>query len=304
MKNKSLKSSLLLLLTAIIWGTAFVAQSVGMEYVGGFTFNCTRSLIGSAFLVPCILFLDWLKKKEGDAPETPKTPEEAAAGRKTLITGGIACGVVLFIASNLQQFGIKYTTVGKAGFITALYIVLVPILGIFLKKKVSFKVWISVVLAVAGLYLLCITDGFSIGTGDFMVLLCAVAFAVHILVIDYFSPKTDGVRMSCIQFLVCGLLSGVCMLLFEQPVLSELLRAWMPVLYAGVMSCGVAYTLQIVGQKGADPTVASLILSLESVVSVLAGWAILGQSLSGRELLGCVLMFGAIILAQLPGDRK
>lgn len=304
MKNKSLKSSLLLLLTAVIWGTAFVAQSVGMEYVGGFTFNCTRSLIGSAFLVPCIFFLDWLKKREGDAPESPKTPEEAAAGRKTLIVGGIACGVVLFIASNLQQFGIKYTTVGKAGFITALYIVLVPILGIFLKKKVSFKVWISVVLAVAGLYLLCITDGFSIGTGDFMVLLCAVAFAIHILVIDYFSPKTDGVRMSCIQFLVCGLLSGVCMLLFEQPVLSELLRAWMPILYAGVMSCGVAYTLQIVGQKGADPTVASLILSLESVVSVLAGWAILGQSLSGRELLGCVLMFGAIILAQLPGDRK
>lgn len=304
MKNTSLKSPLLLLLTAVIWGTAFVAQSVGMDYVGGFTFNCTRSLIGSAFLVPCILFLDWLKKREGDDSEAPRGPEADRAGRRTLVLGGIACGVVLFVASNLQQFGIKYTTVGKAGFITALYIVLVPILGIFLKKRVSARVWISVALAVAGLYLLCITEGFSIGKGDFLVLLCALAFAAHILVIDYFSPRTDGVRMSCIQFLVCGLLSGVFMLIFEKPVPAEILRAWVPVLYAGVMSCGVAYTLQIIGQKGADPTVASLILSLESVVSVLAGWAILGQSLSGRELFGCVLMFGAIILAQLPGNKR
>ena len=185
-----------------------------------------------------------------------------------------------------------------------MYIVLVPVLGVFLKKKIGLKVWISVALAVVGLYLLCITEGFSVGLGDLLVLLCAFVFAVHILVIDYFSPKTDGVRLSCIQFLVCGVLSGICMMIAEQPDMGAILQAWMPVLYAGVMSCGVAYTLQIIGQKGMDPTVASLILSLESVVSVLAGWALLGQSLSARELFGCVLMFGAIILAQLPERAK
>ncbi len=162
------------------------------------------------------------------------------------------------------------------------------------------KVWLSVMLAVVGLYLLCIKDGFAIGRGDFLVLLCAVVFSVHILVIDYFSPKVDGVRMSCIQFFVCGLLSGIGMLIFEKPDLSTILQAWMPILYAGVMSCGVAYKLQIVGQKDMDPTIASLILSLESVISVLAGWLILGQKLTARELVGCVVMFAAIILAQLP----
>ena len=192
---------------------------------------------------------------------------------------------------------------GKAGFITALYIILVPVLGLFMKKRVQGKVWISVTLAVAGLYLLCITDGFSLGTGDLLVLLCALMFSVHILVIDYFSPKTDGVKMSCIQFFVCGILSGIAMLIFEEPSLGALLQAWMPILYAGVLSCGVAYTLQIVGQKDMDPTVASLILSLESVVSVLAGWVLLGQRLSLREISGCVLMFAAIILAQLPGKK-
>ena len=211
--------------------------------------------------------------------------------------------MALCIASNLQQFGIKYTTVGKAGFITAMYIIIVPVIGIFLKKTTGLRIWISVLLAVGGLYLLCMTEGFSIAFGDLLVLLCAVMFSVHILIIDYFSPKVDGVRMSCIQFFVSGILSGVAMLIFEQPDLGAILQAWMPILYAGVMSCGVAYTLQIVGQKDMDPTIASLILSLESVVSVLAGWVILGQKLSSKELFGCVLMFAAIILAQLP-DKK
>ena len=166
------------------------------------------------------------------------------------------------------------------------------------------KVWVSVVLAVAGLYLLCITDGFSLGVGDLLVLLCALMFSVHILVIDYFSPRTDGVKMSCIQFFVCGILSGIAMLIFEKPSLDAILQAWMPILYAGVLSCGVAYTLQIVGQKDMDPTVAALILSLESVVSVLAGWVLLGESMSLRELSGCGLMFAAIILAQLPGSKE
>ncbi len=370
MEKTSLKNPLLLFLTAVIWGVAFVAQSVGMDYVGPFTFNFVRCLLGAASLVPCIWFLDWSKRRSaGDTgkklPEkadaetgqvctrdtalqtarkyaagqsgakhaAAQTAGEHAAGRsgakyaagqpaasqttagrigrtpgrksdRTLLAGGISCGVALFAASNLQQFGIQYTTVGKAGFITALYIVLVPILGIFLKKKVGARVWVSVALAVAGLYLLCITEAFAIGTGDLLVLLCALVFSVHILVIDYFSPKVDGVRMSCIQFFVCGLLSGVGMLLTETPDLHEILRAWMPIGYAGVFSCGVAYTLQIIGQKGTDPTVASLILSLESVVSVLAGWLLLGQALSAKEMTGCVLMFAAILLAQLPQKRR
>lgn len=302
MKRTSWRNPLLLLLTAVIWGVAFVAQSVGMDYIGPFTFNCVRSIIGGIVLIPCIWLLDRMKG-HGDGGKTGSSGESKEE-KQVLLTGGICCGAALFLASNLQQFGIKYTTVGKAGFITALYIVLVPVLGIFLKKAIGLKVWISVALAVAGLYLLCITDGFSIGKGDFLVLLCALVFSIHILVIDYFSPKTDGVRLSCIQFLVCGILSGIGMLLTESPSLTAVLQAWMPILYAGVMSCGVAYTLQIIGQKGMDPTVASLILSLESVVSVLAGWLLLGQKLSVRELSGCVLMFIAIILAQLPGGKK
>lgn len=303
MKKTSIRNPLLLLLTAVIWGVAFVAQSVSTNYIGAFTFNFARCLLGALVLIPCIYFLDWMKRKDG-VVQAEKTAEEKKQERRTLLIGGTCCGTALFVAGNLQQFGIKYTTVGKAGFITALYIVLVPIFGIFLKKTVGLRVWISVALAVVGLYLLCITDGFSIGTGDLLVVLCAFAFSVHILIIDYFSPKTDGVRMSCVQFLVCSVLSGIGMLLTERPDFGAILQAWVPIVYAGVMSCGVAYTLQIVGQKGTDPTIASLILSLESVVSVLAGWLLLGQKLSAKELVGCVLMFGAIILAQLPGRQK
>ena len=292
MKKTDIKSPLLLFLAAFIWGVAFVAQSVGMDYVGPFTFNAVRSVIGGVALLPCIVLLGRREPKE-EKKEDPKT----------LLTGGILCGIVLCIASNLQQIGINYTTVGKAGFITAMYIVLVPILGIFLKKRAGIKVWISVVLAVAGLYLLCMTEKFSLGKGDALVLLCALMFAIHILVIDYFSPKVDGVKLSCIQFLVCGVLSTVPMFLFEQPEMGAICSAWLPILYAGIFSCGVGYTLQVIGQKNMDPTVASLILSLESVISVLAGWVLLKQQLSGRELLGCVVMFAAIILAQLP-DKK
>lgn len=293
-KQVPLKNSLLLLLTATIWGIAFVAQSVGMDYVGAFTFNAVRCLIGAVVLIPVILVLD---KKN---PKPAQSPAEKKASQKTLLIGGICCGTLLFLASNFQQFGIKYTTVGKAGFITACYIVIVPILGLFMKKKCSPFIWGAVVMALAGLYLLCITDGFSIGKGDFLVLVCAVLFSLHILVIDHFSPMVDGVKMSCIQFLVSGLLCVIPAILTEEPNVSSMLAAWQPILYAGVMSCGVAYTLQIVGQKDMNPTVASLILSLESCISVLAGWVILGQSLSSREILGCAVMFGAIILAQLP----
>lgn len=290
MKKEQIRGSLLLLVAAIIWGSAFVTQSVGMEYVGPFTFNCVRSLIGGIVLIPCIAILNQGKSKK----------KMILSEKKRLLLGGVCCGIALTTGSTLQQFGIMYTTVGKAGFITAFYIIIVPILGIFLGKKCGMSVWISVVIALAGLYFLCITDEFSIGKGDIYVFLCAIAFSVHILVIDYFTQFNDGVKLSCIQFFVCGIICFVPMVLFEHPEIGMILLAWKPILYAGVMSCGVAYTLQIVGQKHMNPTVASLILSLESVTSVIAGFLVLHQNLSQRELIGCGLMFVAIVLAQLP----
>ena len=295
MDKKKARGTLMLILTAMIWGTAFVAQSTGMNYVGAFTFNSVRSLIGGIVLIPCIMLLDRLSGKKISIWGT-----NDKKSRRNLITGGICCGIALAAASSLQQFGISYTTVGKAGFITALYIVIVPILGIFSKKRVSPIIWISVAMAVTGMYFLCITESFSIGKGDLLVLACAFVFSIHILVIDKFTSLADGVRMSCIQFLVCGILNAVPMFIFEAPSITSILSAWLPLLYAGVMSCGVAYTLQIIAQKDTHPVVASLILSLESVFSVLAGWVILGQTLSVREILGCVLVFTAIIIAQIP----
>lgn len=292
-----LKNGGMLLLTAFIWGTAFVAQSVGMDHLGPFSFNGIRCLIGAVALLPCIWFLNRMNKD----PETDCSEKEKSG--KDLITGGVACGVLLFTASSLQQAGIQYTTAGKAGFITAFYIVIVPVLGIFLHKKIQWKVWMAVLLALVGLYFLCITESFFVGKGDVLVFLCALVFSVHILVIDHFSPKVDGVKMSCIQFFVSGILSLPFMFVLETPRLVAVAAAWMPLLYAGVLSCGVAYTLQILGQKNVNPAVASLILSLESCFSVLAGWIILGERLSFRESLGCILMFLAIILAQLP-DKK
>lgn len=286
---------LILLLTAAIWGVAFVAQSVGMDYVKPFTFNGVRSLLGALVLLPVIYFFS--HKKKGEAEQTKDSP-------KILWMGGISCGLCLCVASSLQQIGIQYTTAGKAGFLTAMYIIIVPIIGLFIGKKSSPFVGISIVLATVGLYLLSIKDGFSIGKGDIYVILCAVFFSLHILVIDYFAPKCDGVKMSCIQFLVCGVICSVLALIIEKPQIGQIMDAWLPIAYAGVMSCGVAYTLQIVGQKGMNPTVASLILSLESVISVLAGWVLLKQALSARELIGCVIMFAAIVLAQLPEKSK
>lgn len=299
-KEVPLKNSLFLMLTATIWGIAFVAQSVGMDYLGPFTFNSVRCLIGGLVLLPLI----WFREKKAVWIRSGSSAEQKRAGRKNLLAGGAACGILLFLASNFQQFGIQYTTVGKAGFITACYIVIVPILGIFLGKKCSPFLWTAVFLALAGLYLLCITDGFSIGLGDLLILICALLFSFHILVIDHFSPLADGVKMSCIQFFICGVLSGIAAMFTESLELSSLFAAWLPLLYAGVFSCGVAYTLQIVGQKGMNPTVASLILSLESCISVLAGWILLGQKLSSREIIGCAVMFAAIVLAQLPQKNR
>ena len=290
--KQQIKSSLILLLTATIWGVAFVAQSVGMEYIGPFTFNAIRCVLGGLVLIPVILVLK--KKKETGAENQEKED------KKTLWAGGIACGVILCIASNLQQFGIMEASVGKSGFFTALYIVMIPVIGIFIGKRQGIKLWFCVALAVVGMYLLCMKDGsFTIERADIMLLLCALAFSFHILVVDYFSPKVDGVKMSCIQFFVCGVLSAVGMLFTETPDISNIQAAWLPLLYAGLLSCGVGYTLQIVGQKGINPVIASLIMSLESVISALAGWVILGQVLSPKEILGCVLMFVAIIITQI-----
>lgn len=296
--KQHIKSSLILLLTATIWGVAFVAQSVGMEYIGPFTFNAIRCVLGGLVLIPVILVLK--KKKETGAENQEKED------KKTLWAGGIACGVILCIASNLQQFGIMEASVGKSGFFTALYIVMIPVIGIFIGKRPGIKLWFCVALAVVGMYLLCMKDGsFTIERADIMLLLCALAFSFHILVVDYFSPKVDGVKMSCIQFFVCGVLSAVGMLFTETPDISNIQAAWLPLLYAGLLSCGVGYTLQIVGQKGINPVIASLIMSLESVISALAGWVILGQVLSPKEILGCVLMFVAIIITQIPiGNKK
>lgn len=296
MSQFPVKNLFLLFLTAFIWGTAFVAQSVGMDHIGPFTFNAVRSLVGGLALIPVILFFNRRK--------SPERRQTERANRKTLVIGGVCCGLALGVASCLQQVGIQYTTVGKAGFLTALYIVIVPILGLFFRRKAGAKLWVSVAIAIVGLYLLCMSGSLRLQWGDFLVLLCALAFSIHIMVIDHFTTRVDGVQMSCIQFFVAAAFSAVCMLVGEGvPDPSAVAISWVPILYAGVLSSGVGYTLQIVGQKGVNPTAASLVLSLESVISVLAGWVILGQSMSPREILGCVLMFCAILLAQLP-DRK
>lgn len=289
-----MRANAVLLLTAIIWGVAFVAQSVGMDYVGPFTFSSVRNLIGGVVLLPCIALLDRLDRQ---------TKESAPKNKAWPILGGVCCGVSLAVSEVLQQFGIARTSVGKAGFLTAMYILIVPLLGLLVGKRVSAKVWGAVALALCGMYLLCMTESSGIALGDLLVLAAAVGFSTHILIIDYFSPGVDCVRMSCIQFFTAGALCLIPMLFIEQPTFDALLGAWAPILYAGVLSSAVAYTLQVIGQKYTEPTVASLILSLESVVAALAGWVLLGERLSVRELTGCVLAFAAIILAQLP-DRR
>ena len=294
------RNSFLLVLAAFIWGIAFVAQSTGGDAVGPYTFNCIRSIIGGLVLLPVIRLSDrlhWSRKK-------PVSRED----RRILLTGGIACGIALSIASNLQQVGITMgSPVGKAGFITACYMLIVPILGLFLKKKCGWNVWIGIVIAVVGLYLLCIQESFSIQFSDFLLMLCALSFAVQILIVDHYADRVDGVRMACIEFLVCGIVSAVPMFFVDIGSVSGISDwasafadpyAWIPILYAGALSCGVAYTLQIIGQRGMNPTVASLLMSLESVFSVLAGWILLNEALSGREILGCILIFIAVVLAQ------
>lgn len=298
--SKKMKSNILLLLTAFIWGSAFVAQKSGMDYIEPFTYNGIRTFIGGLVLIPVIIFFTKKNNRQNGTEEKVFDFEKD----KIAIIGGICCGLALFVASSLQQFGVSYTTAGKAGFITTLYVVFVPILSLLLRKKVRPIMWVCVALGAVGLYLLCMTDAsFSLQFGDMLVLLCAVAFAVHILVIDHFSPKADGVKISCVQFLVSGVLGIICMFLFETPDLGNILACWLPILYAGVLSCGVAYTLQVVAQADADPTAASLILCLESVFAVISGAILLHESMSPRELMGCAVIFAAVIISNLPEKK-
>lgn len=285
-------------LAAFIWGTAFVAQSVGMEHLGPCTFNAVRSFIGGTALLPVAFVISrWKRKRAGAAPK----PEGSFWKRnKALITAGGACGVLLGVASLLQQTGIQTVSPGKAGFLTALYIVLVPILGLFAGKRPGWKVWAAAVIAMTGIWFLSVRGDFSIAPGDLLVIASALFFSFHILVIDRFSGRVDGVSLSCAQFFVAGVLSAAAAFLWEVPRWENVLAAWGPLLYTGVLSSGVAYTLQIIGQQSVRPTVASLVLSLESVFAALAGWAVLGEPLSPREIFGCALVFGAVILAQLP----
>lgn len=306
MKSLKIRNSLILVLTAFIWGVSFVSQSTGGDAIGPYAFNCIRSFIGSAFLIPVIIIFD----KVGISNKKPTSKEDW----KTLIIGGVSCGVFLCVATNLQQLGIYLgTPSGKAGFLTACYILLVPIISIFLKKKCGLNIWIGVLFALVGLYFLCIKGSFHIGLSDGLVMICAFVFAFHILVIDHFSPLVDGVRLSCIQFLTCGVITAIPMFFVDMkhsiagimewaPTMTTS-AAWISLLYAGIMSCGVAYTLQIIGQNGLNPTVASLIMSLESVFSVIAGWMILNEKMGPRELIGCALIFVAIVLAQLPSKK-
>jgi len=293
--SKRTTGNLLLLLTAFIWGTAFIAQKKGIGVLRECTFNGIRTMLGCIALLPLIFFRDYRAKKRN---------EYKKQDTKTLLTGGLICGVLLCVAGTSQTYGLADADAGKAGFITALYLVLVPIIGIFVGKKLRPITIISVVLALGGLYFLCVKagSGFTFNRGDMLLFFCAIVFSFHIMAIDYFSPKVDGVKLSCLQFFVSATLNMIVMVIWEKPEISDILKCWFPLFYAGVMSCGVAYTLQIVAQKDTDPTVASIIMSMESLFALLAGIAF-GEKPGVRELIGCALMLVAIILVQLPEKK-
>lgn len=297
--KKSLGGNLALLIAAFIWGTSFVAQSVGMESVEALTFNGIRMLLGCAALIPLIAFMQY-KKSKTDTRTKAEKKKQAAVQLKC----GVICGLILFCASTFQQFAFNYTSSGKIGFITALYMLLVPIFGIFLKQKQRLFVWLAVAMGCFGAYLLCVDGSMTIGKGELLTLACSVFYALHILYIDSVVDKVDGIILSCTQFFVVGIVSVIGMFIFETPQIANINAAIVPILYSGILSSGVAYTLQIVGQKNTQPAVASLLMCLESVFAVLAGWVVLHEALSTRELIGCIVMFVAIILTKLPERKK
>lgn len=293
MANSKLKGNLILLVTAVVWGTAFVSQRSGMSYIKPFTFNGIRTILGALVLLPIIFVTD------------RKTSEiKNKRNNKVLIKAGILCGVLLGAAGTIQTYGMVYTSAGKAGFITALYLIIVPILGVFMKKKIRPLVWFCVILATVGMYFLCVNGALTINKGDVIVLCCSFIFAVHILTVDRYAGEVDGVKLSCLQFFIAGLLNLICMFIFDRPDFSAVWQCRTEILYAGIVSCGIGYTFQIIGQKYTDPTSASLIMSMESVFSVLAGWLLLNEKLKSNEIFGCILVFAAIMLVQLPEKNE
>ena len=307
MQKNPIKGAALLLIGSFIWGTTFVAQSMGTNHLDAFSFNCIRNFIGVFALIPVLLWQICTKPKDMNTAQNPVSCSNSLINTlkgvftKDLIIGGIICGTALCLASNFQQMGIESSTVGKSAFITTLYIVLVPLLGLFFKKKLPFQIWCGVILAIIGLYLLCMkNEVFVLELGDMYLLLCAFFFTIQITAVDYFAPKVNCIALSMMQFFVTAILSGIGMLFHRIPTLENILGAMIPLLYAGVLSSGIAYTFQIIGQKHLAPTVASLIMSLESVFATLAGWVVLKEILSTKELIGCGLVFAAVILTQIP----
>ena len=301
MKNKKLLGNFLLILTAMIWGTAFVSQRVGMEFIEPLTFNAARYVFGTV-AVGMVALITHLTKRR--TPDT-RAPEVIRASNAATLRGGIGCGIFLAVGGFFQQAGLVYTTAGKAGFITALYMLLVPIVNFLIfKKKNTLQVWLAILIGVGGMYLLCVSDGFHLAYGDILVLLCAFMFCGHILCCDHFVRYADPVRMSAIQFAVASCLSTAAAFILEEPSWEKIVSATVPILYCGLISGGVGYTLQIVAQKMTDPTIASLLMSLESVFAVIAGALLLQERMSTRELIGCVVMFAAIVLVQIPIGRK
>ena len=285
---KNLKGNLILLLTAIIWGTSFISQKLGMNYIKPFTFGASRFLLGAVTLIPVILIFNRLNGER-----------ENSYDKKDLIKGGVLCGSAIFLGASFQQWGIVFTTAGKAGFITALYVVIVPLLGLFMRKRVDLLTWIGVVLAVLGLYFLTMHGGFSMEKGDAIVLMGTIFWASQIVIVDAYSAKTDGLKLSFVQFVTAGILSAIAAIMFENPNMATIIDGIGPILYTAVMVVGVAYTLQIIGQKNTNPTAAAIILSMESVFAVISGAIFLNEMMSSRELVGCVLMFIAVITAQI-----
>ena len=293
MNNKRLRANMLLLLTAAIWGFAFVAQRVGSQYVGAFTFNGIRFALGSISLLPLIIYFHKGKKNYSNNKLDLKVTV------KKVIVPGVLVGAILYAGSTLQQVGLIYTTAGKASFLTGLYMVLVPIIGIFLGHKIGKNSWIGVGLAIIGLYLLSITDNFGIGYGDLLEVIGAVFWAVHILTIDYFSHKIEPLKLSCVQFATCSILSLITAFIFEPITLGGISKALIPILYGGFLSVGVAYTLQVVAQKNAKPSHAAIILSMESVFGAIGGALLLGENMNTRGYVGCIFILGGILLSQI-----
>ena len=294
MKNK-IKGTVFLLLAAILWGASFVFQNEGVNTIEPIAFNGLRSLLGSVALLPVIAILYLIKKKNGTYKKATK------AQTKTLLWGGLFCGLALCMAGTVQTLGIKQGA-GEAGFITTIYIVFVPILGVFLRQKIPHRVWLAVMMCFVGLYLLC--GSFAFNINQIYLLLCAFFFAIHILVIDYFSPKVDGVKLSCLQFLVVGIIDCTIMLFVDIPTIEEIIICFPNLAYMGFVSCSIAYTFQIIGQKYISATVGALLMSLESVFSVLSEWALQGTLLAPVKIAGCIVIFAAVVLVQLPVKSK